>query len=77
MVQYERDHLSPTLTILAAIELKEAMELGFEEGFKQGKAEEKKNLTLTLLGEGFDTDYVAKLMKLSVPEVEKLKKTLQ
>lgn len=81
MVQYERDHLSPTLADLAAIERKEAMERGLKLGEKIGevKGEEKgkKNIALTLLDEGFDIDYIAKLTKLSVAEVVELKKTLQ
>lgn len=67
MVQYERDDLPPTLAGWAEIELKEAME--------KGKEENKKEIALTLLNEGFEVDYISKLTKLSVTEVNKLKES--
>ena len=65
MVQFESGDLSPTFADLVAIERKEAME--------QGEERSKKNIALTLLGEDFEVEYIAKLTGLSVEEVEKLK----
>ena len=69
MVQYESDNLSPTLADLVKIERKEALEEGLELGLKQGL----KNFALTMLQEDFEVEYIAKLTKLSVAEVSKLK----
>ncbi len=71
MVQFDSNDLSPTLAELAAIERKEAL----EQGIVQGTEKSKKHFALTLLGEGFDVDYIAKLAELDVEEVMKLKKT--
>ena len=80
MVQYESGNLSPTLADLVKIERKEALEEGIEQGIETGlvAGEEriKKSFALTLLQEDFEVDYIAKLTKLSVAEVKKLKETL-
>ena len=72
MVQYESDDLSPTLADLVRIERKEALEEGLEQGLEQGL----RNVALTMLKEDLEVEYIAKLTKLSIAEVEKLKKTL-
>ena len=76
MVQFESNDLSPTLAELAAIERKEAMEQGVVQGLEQGAEKNKKHIALTLLGEGFDVDYIAKITELDVEEVKRLKETL-
>ena len=77
MVQFDRNDLSPTLAELAAIERKEARERGLEQGLEQGLEKSKKHFALTLLGEGFEVDYIAKLTELDVEEVMKLKEALK
>ena len=77
LVQFDCNDLSPTLAALAAIERKEAMEQAFEQGYKQGIEKNKKRFALTMLGEGFEVDYIAKLAELDVEEVMKLKETLK
>ncbi|MCZ2260944.1 hypothetical protein [Sporosarcina sp. G11-34] len=69
MVQYESGDLSPTLADLARIEGKEALEEGLEQGLEQGL----RSVALTMLQENLEVEYIAKLTKLSVAEVEKLK----
>jgi len=76
MVQFDSDDLSPTLADLAKIERKEALEEGLEKGRELGLEQSKKNIALVLLEEGSEVDYVAKITKLSIAEVVKLKKTL-
>lgn len=84
MVQYESEDLSPTLADLVEIERKEALEQGIEQGIGQGREQGleqgleqgKRNIALALLEEGSEVDYIARVTKLSVAEVEKLKKTL-
>jgi predicted transposase/invertase (TIGR01784 family) len=43
-----------------------------EEGFEKGKMEEKRNLAAELLREGFSVEKVAKMVKLSLDEVEEI-----
>ena len=76
MVQFESDDLSPTLADLAKIERKEALEEGLEKGRELGLEQSKKNIALVLLEEGSEVDYVAKITKLTIAEVEKLKEAL-
>ena len=64
MVQFEKNDLPPTVADLIETERKEALEQG------------TKNIALALLEEGSEVDFIAKITKLSVVEVEKLKKTL-
>jgi predicted transposase/invertase (TIGR01784 family) len=48
------------------------MEKGFEKGIEKGKMEERRNLAAELLREGFSVEKVAKIVKLSLDEVEEI-----
>lgn len=76
MVQFDRHDLPLTFAELIAIERKEGLEQGLKQGLEKGIENSKKHFALTLLGEGFEVDYVAKLTELDVEEVQKWKKTL-
>ncbi|WP_235430859.1 hypothetical protein [Heyndrickxia coagulans] len=54
--------------------LKTVKEEGIEIGIVKGKMEEKRNLAAELLREGFSVEKVAKMVKLSIDEVKKIKK---
>ena len=70
MVQSESDDKHLTFAELIEIERKKA----FEEGFEIGLKIVVKSAALTLLEDGYEVDYIAKLTGLTVAEVEKLKK---
>lgn len=70
MVQSESDDKLITVAELMEIERKKA----FEEGFEIGLKIVVKSAALTLLEDGYEVDYIAKLTGLTVAEVEKLKK---
>ena len=61
MVQFEKNDLPPTVADLIETERKEALEQGL------------KNVALTMLQENLEVEYIAKLTKLSVAEIEKLR----
>lgn len=65
MNQSESGELPLTLADLAESERKEALKEGLEQGLK--------NVALTMLQEDLEVDFIAKLTKLSVAEIEKLK----
>lgn len=67
-MRFYRDDLPPTIETLIEIERKE--------GYEEGEEKSKKDIALTLFYEGFEIDYIAKLTKLSVSEVNKLKESL-
>ena len=73
MVQSESDDKHLTFAELIEIERKKAFEEGFEIGLKIGLKIVVKSTALTLLEDGYEVDYVAKLTKLTVAEVKQLK----
>ncbi len=65
---------APTFAEYLKTVKEEGIEIGIEKGIEKGKMEEKRNLAAELLREGFSVEKVAKMVKLSIDEVKKIKK---
>jgi predicted transposase/invertase (TIGR01784 family) len=55
----------------------EGEKIGIEKGIEKGRAESRKETAIAILKEGMPVDLAAKISKLSIEEVEKIKATLQ
>ena len=55
----------------------EGEKIGIEKGRAEGLAESRKETAIAILKEGMPVDLAAKISKLSIEEVEKIKATLQ
>jgi predicted transposase/invertase (TIGR01784 family) len=61
----------------AEYEYNSGMTTNYNEGLETGKKEEKKAIAIELLKKGMDTDFIHQTTKLSIEEIEELKKNLQ
>ncbi|WP_346208169.1 hypothetical protein NSS91_03790 [Caldifermentibacillus hisashii] len=71
-IEKEAKHMLYSEKIKEAPTLAEYFKTVREEGFEKGKMEEKRNLAAELLREGFSVEKVAKMVKLSLDEVEEI-----
>lgn len=72
----QQDDMSPTLKGVFRRIKEEGLEQGREEGMAAGIQEATKNVAIELIVDGFGDEKVAKLTKLSLEEIVKLRRSL-
>ncbi|MGJ9458106.1 hypothetical protein [Oceanobacillus sp. CF4.6] len=73
----EKEKLPPTIAELFADAKDEGLVKGREEGRDEGRKETKKMLAQELIREDFSDEHIAKLIKLDLKEIIKIRKSLR
>jgi len=76
MLHLQKDELPPTLAGILEMEHQEGLELGIERGIEQGMEKGIRQMILNLIEKGFTEEVIADVAKITVEQVQEIRKEI-